>query len=91
MYSSYLGPDCVSIGALSCRPATLNWTVVGTDGKNEIFWRDSNTGTVAMWLVAGPNVLLAKNYGAVPSSWSIVGRGSQRGVVFRARPNERAP
>ena len=51
-----------------------NWSIVGTgdfngDGKGDILWRDTSTGTVAIWLMNGLQVLQTGSLGAVPTNW----------------------
>jgi hypothetical protein len=57
---------------------TSNWTLYGTgdlngDGKGDLLWRDSSTGTVAVWFMNGATVASTAVFGALPSTWTIVG------------------
>ena len=36
-------------------PAT-NWSIVGSDAKGNILWRNTTTGDVSVWLVAGNQI-----------------------------------
>jgi len=45
-----------------------NWQIVQTgdfnaDGKSDLLWRDTNTGTVAVWLLNGLSVLQSGSLG----------------------------
>jgi hypothetical protein len=56
-----------------------NWAIVGTedfngDGKGDILWRDSNTGTVAIWFMNGVQILSSSaTLGVVARDWTIQG------------------
>ncbi len=41
------------------------------DGNSDILWRDTSTGTVAIWLLNGLQVAQSGSLGAVPSNWTI--------------------
>jgi uncharacterized repeat protein (TIGR03803 family) len=43
------------------------------DGKSDIAWRDTS-GNTAVWLMNGGQVLQSGGFGAVPTTWSIVGQ-----------------
>jgi hypothetical protein len=43
------------------------------DGKSDVAWRDA-AGDTALWLMNGAAVLSAVGFGAIPSTWSIVGQ-----------------
>ena len=45
------------------------------DGKGNIFWRDTNTGTLAIWEVNGFQVVQSASLGAIPLNWTIAGVG----------------
>jgi FG-GAP-like repeat/FG-GAP repeat len=71
----------VSLGAV---PG--NWLIVGAGDFNgagttssDILWRDSTTGTVAIWLVNNGQVTQAAGLGTVPSNWSIALTGDFNG------------
>jgi hypothetical protein len=44
---------------------------IGSDGKADIVWRDSTSGTVAIWLMNAMQVAQSGSLGTVPSAWSI--------------------
>ena len=54
--------------------AELARNIIG-DGKHDLLWRDANTGTVAIWLLDGLQVLQTGSLGAVPSHWLIATTG----------------
>jgi FG-GAP-like repeat len=69
-------------GTLGAVPG--NWVITGTgdfngDGKHDILWRDTNTGTVAVWLLNGLQILQSASLGAVPSNWAIAQTGDFNG------------
>jgi tannase/feruloyl esterase len=54
-----------------------NWTVVGADGNGWIFFRNTVTGDVGLWLtntLTGA-VVQTIDFGAVPLNWTIAGIG----------------
>jgi hypothetical protein len=58
----------------------LNWVlaVMGDfdgNGSTNLLWRDNNTGTVAIWLFDGLQVLQTGSFGAVRSNWLIATTG----------------
>ena len=53
----------------------LNWTIAGVgdfdgNGSTDILWRDTSTGTVAIWLMDGIAIKQAGSLGVVPGNWS---------------------
>jgi hypothetical protein len=55
-----------------------NWIAAETgdfngDGKSDILWRDTNTGTVAIWFMNGLQVSSAASVGAEGLDWTIQG------------------
>jgi hypothetical protein len=55
-----------------------NWSIVETgdfdgDGKSDILWRDSNTGTVTIWFMNGLQVCSTGRVGVVTTDWTIQG------------------
>jgi FG-GAP-like repeat len=69
-------------GALGTVPS--NWVIAGTgdfdgDGKHDILWRDSNTGTVAIWFMNGLQISQTGSLGAVPTNWVIAATGDFNG------------
>jgi hypothetical protein len=72
----------VTTGELGNVPS--NWSIQGFgdfygDGNVDILWRDSNTGTVAIWNMNGFQIKATSNLGAVPSTWNIVQTGDYNG------------
>jgi FG-GAP-like repeat len=75
--------DCCPMGikasaGLGAVPS--NWIIAGTgdfngDGKADILWRDTASGTVAIWFLNGASVIGSASVGVVPTSWAIVGTG----------------
>jgi hypothetical protein len=63
----------------------LNWAIVGTgdfdgDGSTDILWRDSTTGTLAIWFMTpGLQVAQTASFTAVPADWSIAETGDFNG------------
>jgi hypothetical protein len=53
----------------------VNWTIAGTDNKGDIFWREGNTGTLAIWELYGFEVVQAASLGVVPLNWVVAGTG----------------
>ena len=50
------------------------------DGVMDILWQDSNTGTVAYWLlISSTQILQTGTLGAVPAPWSISLTGDYNG------------
>ena len=49
------------------------------DCLSDIAWRDSNSGTVAGWLMNGLQTLQSGGYGPVANNWQIVGQGDFNG------------
>jgi len=47
--------------------------IAATDRVGNVFWRDSNTGTLVVWEVFGFGVVTSANLGAVPLNWVIAG------------------
>jgi hypothetical protein len=55
-----------------------NWGIYGTadlngDGRGDLLWQDSTTGTVAAWFMNGAALAASAVYGAVGGSWRIAG------------------
>jgi FG-GAP-like repeat len=72
----------ITSGGLGNVPS--NWSIQGVgdfygDGNVDILWRDSNTGTVAIWNMNGFQVSATSSLGAVPSTWNIVQTGDYNG------------
>ena len=53
----------------------LVWSVAGADSNGNIFWRNSTTGEVGMWVMNGTQVAQSVNFGVVPLTWNIAGIG----------------
>ena len=49
------------------------------DGFSDILFRDSNSGTVADWLMNGANIRSAIAVGVLASNWFVVGTGDFNG------------
>jgi FG-GAP-like repeat len=62
-----------------------NWQFQGVgdfngDGTTDILWRDSTSGTVAIWFLgSGCTVQSTASFGAVPSTWTIAQTGDYDG------------
>ena len=52
----------------------LTWTIVGSDNKGNIFWRDTS-GNLSIWQMSGSSVVSAVGLGNVPANWTIAGLG----------------
>jgi hypothetical protein len=68
-----------TLGAVSS-----NWAVFGTGNLDQsvdtlgsmpgnILWRDSTTGTTALWTMNGVQISQSASIGAVPANWTIQG------------------
>ena len=57
------------------------------DGKGDLLWRDSTTGTVAVWFMNGAAVSSTANFGAIPGNWTILGDGYSS-ILWRDSANE---
>ena len=66
-------------GNPNSKPATTGTTLpivdFDGDGKTDILWRHTTTGTVAIWLMNGTIVSSIGVPGAIPSDWQIKGVG----------------
>ena len=74
------GGQVSSMGTVGGSVGT-NWTVVGTgdlnsDGKGDILWRDSNTGTLAVWFMNGTTITSSTALGVAGSNWTILAEGN---------------
>jgi hypothetical protein len=73
------------VGSVSFGDVPTNWGIAGLgdfngDGYTDILWRDSTTGTVAIWLLnSSLAVQSTAGLGAVPSNWNIVLTGDFNG------------
>jgi hypothetical protein len=62
-----------------------NWTIAGLgdfngDGATDILWRDTTTGTLAIWFLEGSfTVQSTVSLGIAPAGWSIVQTGDYDG------------
>ena len=63
-----------------------NWTVVGSDMKGDIFWRNTTTGEFAMWVMNGTTIAQSVSFGLQPLNWT--GRWHRR---FRRQRVRRHP
>jgi FG-GAP-like repeat len=77
------GSTIVAAAGLGTVPS--NWKIVGLgdfngDGNEDILWRDSTTGTVAIWfLTSSLTVQSTASLGAVPANWNIAQTGDYDG------------
>jgi hypothetical protein len=77
------GHTAQRVATLSFATVPTNWQIAGFadfngDGYPDILWRDTSSGTVAIWFMT-PSVqpvLSTASLGAVPLSWQIVGTGN---------------
>jgi hypothetical protein len=51
------------------------WVVAGTDRRAAIFFRNTATGDVAVWVLKGTTIAQAVDLGTVPLTWTISGIG----------------
>ena len=63
---------------------TSNFVVQGVgdfngDGKIDILWRDTNSGTLSIWFTNGTQVTSAGVVGTLPSNWSVAQVGDYNG------------
>jgi probable HAF family extracellular repeat protein len=75
--TAYLAVYCDAADVITC-PAVAS--AVDThdfngDGFSDILFRDSNSGTVADWLMNGANIRSAIAVGVLASNWFVVGTG----------------
>jgi len=59
-----------------------------SDCLSDIAWRDSNSGTVAGWLMNGLQTQQTGAYGTVAGNWTIVGQRTQAGWKRRRRRHQ---
>ncbi|MBV9390376.1 MAG: S8 family serine peptidase [Verrucomicrobia bacterium] len=64
--------------------ATLDWTLAGTadlfgDGNQELIWRNTNTGQVVAWRLAGFSIASQAPLGNPSLNWQIVATGNLNG------------
>jgi hypothetical protein len=67
------GPQITSTQFLATLPS--GWTVAGTDRRAAIFFRNTSTGDVAVWVLKGTTIAQAVDLGTVPLTWTIAGIG----------------
>jgi Ca2+-binding RTX toxin-like protein len=72
--------------AVSLGTPPTNWGIVDAhgdyngDGKSDILWRDSTTGTTVLWQMNGTQIDSSTNLGAIPLNWNVVdGHGDYNG------------
>jgi len=75
-----LSPEGISIGAVP----DLNWQIASTpdlngDGKPDILWLHTSTGTVAVWYMNGTAMTSSAVITAVGTSWRVVGTADFNG------------
>jgi hypothetical protein len=74
-----------TVGGIAEFPASFSGAAAGTgdfngDGKSDILWRDTSSGTAAIWLMNGAQVTGAAGVGSAPFSlWSISETGDFNG------------
>jgi FG-GAP-like repeat len=79
----WLLPDHAGFGSFdtSFGSVPANWRIIGqrdfdANGQDDLLWRDTNTGTVAIWFFVFPaTVGSTAGVGTVPPNWSVVGIG----------------
>jgi len=76
-------PNNNPVGNVPAKPVTTNFITYSGDfngdGKQDILWRNSQTGEVDIWFMNGPSVI-SKNYVAtVGLDWKIAGIGDFNG------------
>lgn len=63
-----------------------SWSVAGVsdfngDGTSDVLWRQSSTGTLALWLMSTSSIMSSQLLAAAPdSSWSLVEVGDFHGT-----------
>ena len=57
-----------------------SFVIAGTDNHGDVFWRNTVTGDVAMWVLSGTKVAKTVDLGVVPLSWTIAGIGDFAGT-----------
>ena len=67
------GSQITSTQFLATLPS--GWVVAQTDRKASIFFRNTVTGDVAVWLLKGTTIVQAVDLGTVPLTWTIAGIG----------------
>jgi len=81
-----MGPGGSIVNSQVLGSVPSNWSLIGQrdfdgDGYADLLWRDSNTGTVAIWFMNGFQVTSTVSLGAVPSNWSVYGTGNLDGAL----------
>ena len=77
------GPQLVQSAGLGTVPG--NWVIAGLgdfngDGATDILWRDTNTGTVAIWFLTSTFAVQSiASLGVVPSTWTVAQTGDYNG------------
>jgi hypothetical protein len=67
-----------TVGVLSAQAVSklpAGWIVVGADKKGVIFFRNTVTGEVGVWVMKGATPVQTMNFGVVPLTWTIAGIG----------------
>jgi hypothetical protein len=67
------GSQITSTQFLATLPS--GWVIAGTDRRAAIFFRNTVTGDVAVWVLQGTKIAQAVDLGSVPLNWSIKGIG----------------
>ena len=71
-----IGANDTLTGVVSAGTLPANWRVEGAgdfngDGKVDILWRDTNTGTLSIWFTNGTAVTSSLTVGTLSSNWTV--------------------
>jgi hypothetical protein len=72
----YMSGTAIALSA-SLGNMPTNWSIVASDGKGNIFWKDTGNN-YSIWRVSGSQVTAA-SLGNVPSNWVVAGVGDFNG------------
>ena len=83
----YTGPGPVDFTSAALPSAPSNWRGLATadvngDGRSDVIWLDTDTGQVAIWLMAGPSTIASVVFPAsigAASPWQFAGAGDLDG------------
>ncbi len=68
------GLQILQTGSLGAVPSNWSIAAIGDfdrSGNSDILWRDTNTGTVAIWYMGGTHVLDTATVGSAGTDWTI--------------------